>query len=83
MLAHPSLVPIDKVLVERYADKWTRPEHIVTSGPYKLSQWVVNERLVAERNAKYWDNAHTVINKVTYLPISSRPLMSTATKQGD
>ena len=54
MLAHPSLVPIDKVLVERYADKWTRPEHIVTSGPYKLSQWVVNERLVAERNAKYW-----------------------------
>ncbi|MFV3360708.1 ABC transporter substrate-binding protein, partial [Klebsiella pneumoniae] len=57
MLAHPSLVPIDKVLVERYADKWTRPEHIVTSGPYKLSQWVVNERLVAERNAKYWDNA--------------------------
>ena len=83
MLAHPSLVPIDKVLVERYADKWTRPEHIVTSGPYKLSQWVVNERLVAERNAKYWDNAHTVINKVTYLPISSRrPPMSTATKQG-
>lgn len=71
MLAHPSLVPIDKVLVERYADKWTRPEHIVTSGPYKLSQWVVNERLVAERNAKYWDNAHTLINKVTYLPISS------------
>ncbi|MCS6037988.1 ABC transporter substrate-binding protein [Klebsiella pneumoniae subsp. pneumoniae] len=57
--------------MERYADKWTRPEHIVTSGPYKLSQWVVNERLVAERNAKYWDNAHTVINKVTYLPISS------------
>ena len=71
MLAHPSLVPIDKVLVERFADKWTRPEHIVTSGPYKLTQWVVNERLVAERNAKYWDNAHTVINKVTYLPISS------------
>lgn len=53
MLAHPSLVPIDKVLVERFADKWTRPEHIVTSGPYKLTQWVVNERLVAERNAKY------------------------------
>jgi oligopeptide transport system substrate-binding protein len=45
MLAHPSLVPIDKVLVERFGDKWTKPEHIVTSGPYKLSQWVVNERL--------------------------------------
>lgn len=71
MLAHPSLVPLDKVLISRYGDKWTKPEHMVTSGPYELSQWVVNERIVAERNPRYWDNAHTVINKVTYLPISS------------
>lgn len=71
MLAHPSLVPLDKVLISRYGDKWTKPEHMVTSGPYKLSQWVVNERIVAERNPRYWDNAHIVINKVTYLPISS------------
>lgn len=71
MLAHPSLVPLDKVLISRYGDKWTKPEHMVTSGPYKLSQWVVNERIVAERNPRYWDSAHTVINKVTYLPISS------------
>ena len=71
MLAHPSLVPLDKVLISRYGDKWTKPEHMVTSGPYKLSQWVVNERIVAERNPRYWDNAHTVINKVTYLQISS------------
>lgn len=71
MLAHPSLVPIDKVTVGRFGDKWTKPEHFVSSGAYKLSQWVVNERIVAVRNPKYWDNAHTVINKVTYLPISS------------
>ncbi|MBA8063010.1 oligopeptide ABC transporter substrate-binding protein OppA [Citrobacter freundii] len=71
MLAHPSLVPLDKVLIGRYGDKWTRPEHFVSSGPYELSQWVVNERIVAVRNTHYWDNAHTVIDKVTYLPISS------------
>lgn len=71
MLAHPSLVPLDKVLIGRFGDKWTRPEHIVSSGAYKLSQWVVNERIVAERNPHYWDDRHTVINKVTYLPISS------------
>lgn len=71
MLAHPSLVPVDKVLVNRFGEKWTKPEHMVTSGAYKLSQWVVNERIVAERNPRYWDNADTVINKVTYLPISS------------
>ncbi len=32
---------------------------------------MVNERIVLERNLQYWDNAKTVINQVTYLPISS------------
>ena len=71
MLAHPSLVALDKVLVTRFAEKWTKPEHFVSSGPYTLSQWVVNERIVGKRNPRYWDDAHTVINQVTYLPISS------------
>jgi oligopeptide transport system substrate-binding protein len=83
MLAHPSLVPIDKVLVGRFGEKWTKPEHIVTSGPYTLSKWVVNERIVAERNPKYWDNEHTVINKVTYLPITSEAAEVNRYKAGE
>lgn len=71
MLDHYVMVPIDPVVVKRFGDKWTQPSHIVTSGAYKPTQWVVNERIVAERNLRYWDNAHTVINKVTYLPIAS------------
>ncbi len=71
MLAHPSMVPVDKILISRFAEKWTKPEHIVTSGPYKLSEWVVNEKIIAQRNTRYWNNKATVINTVTYLPISS------------
>lgn len=71
MLTHPSMVPLDKVLLGRYGDKWVKPEHFVGSGAYSLAQWVVNERIVAVRNPHYWDNANTVINKVTYLPIRS------------
>lgn len=71
MLAHPSLVALDKVLIGRFGEKWTKPEHFVSSGPYTLSAWVVNERIVGKRNPRYWDDAHTVINQVTYLPISS------------
>lgn len=71
MLAHPSLVPLDPILINRFGEKWTKPEHIVTSGAYKISEWVVNEKIVAVRNTRFWDNGATVINKVTYLPISS------------
>ena len=30
-----------------------------------------NERLISERNPHYWDNQHTVLNKVFYLEIVS------------
>ena len=53
MLDHYILVPIDPVAVKRFGDKWTQPSHIVTSGAYKPTQWVVNERIVAERNVRY------------------------------
>nr|WP_024550628.1 ABC transporter substrate-binding protein [Siccibacter turicensis] len=72
MLAHPTLVPIDKTAVERFGDRWTRPEHFVSSGAYRVTEWKVNERIVGERNKRYWDNAHTVINKVTWLAVTSQ-----------
>ena len=71
LLVHSSVSPVPKAAVEKYGEKWTQPANIVTNGAYKLKDWVVNERIVLERNANYWDNAKTVINQVTYLPIAS------------
>lgn len=72
MLAHTSLDPVPQKAIEKFGEKWTRPENIVTNGAYTVKEWVVNERLVLERNKQYWDDAHTSINKVTYLPIESQ-----------
>jgi oligopeptide transport system substrate-binding protein len=71
LLVHPSVSPVPKAAIEKYGEKWTQPANIVTNGAYKLKDWVVNERIVLERNTHYWDNAKTVIDQVTYLPISS------------
>ncbi|EDZ3827205.1 oligopeptide ABC transporter substrate-binding protein OppA [Salmonella enterica] len=71
LLVHPSVSPVPKSAVEKFGDKWTQPANIVTNGAYKLKNWVVNERIVLERNPQYWDNDKTVINQVIYLPISS------------
>lgn len=70
MLAHTSMFAIPQKVVEKYKENWTKPENIVVSGAYKLSQWVINEKVVLERNSQYWNDQATVINKVTYLPIS-------------
>ena len=71
LLVHSSVSPVPRAAVEKFGEKWTQPANIITNGAYKLKVWVVNERIVLERNTNYWDNAKTVINQVTYLPISS------------
>ncbi|MDT3412346.1 oligopeptide ABC transporter substrate-binding protein OppA [Kosakonia cowanii] len=71
LLVHSSVSAVPKAAIEKFGDKWTQPANIVTNGAYKLKDWVVNERIVLERNTNYWDNDKTVINQVTYLPISA------------
>ncbi|MBD2795344.1 oligopeptide ABC transporter substrate-binding protein OppA [Xenorhabdus sp. 18] len=71
MVTHPILVPINEKVVQKYGDKWTHPESFVGSGAFKLSEWKVNENVIGVRNPLYWDNENTVINKVTYLSLTS------------
>ncbi|VXC84234.1 oligopeptide transporter subunit; periplasmic-binding component of ABC superfamily [Enterobacterales bacterium 8AC] len=71
MTQHYAMKPVNKEAVEKFGEKWTLPQNYVSNGAYKLKDWVVNERIVLERNPEYWDNAKTVIDKVTFLPISS------------
>ncbi|GHA57946.1 ABC transporter substrate-binding protein [Photobacterium aphoticum] len=70
MLTHESTFPVYRQAIEKYGDAWTKPENIVTSSAYKLTHWTLNERIVLERNPKYWNNEKTVIEQVTYLPIA-------------
>jgi len=72
MLAHTTMYPVHKATIEKYGDSWTKPEHYVSNGAYTLKDWVVNEKIVLERNKNYWDNSDTVIDQVTYLPIESQ-----------
>ncbi|WP_244590622.1 ABC transporter substrate-binding protein [Xenorhabdus mauleonii] len=71
IVAHPVMVPLSEKAVTKYGDKWTQPKVFVSSGPFKLSEWKVNEKVVGVRNSHYWDDKNTAINKVTYLTLVS------------
>ena len=71
LVGHIVLAPVHKATVEQYGNQWTNPKNFVGNGAYKLKDWVVNERIVLERNPEYWDNDKTVIEEVTLLAITS------------
>ncbi|MCP9268730.1 oligopeptide ABC transporter substrate-binding protein OppA, partial [Xenorhabdus sp. XENO-1] len=71
LLIHSTMSPVHRATVEKYGDRWTQPKNFVGNGAYKLKSWNINERLVFERSPTYWDNKNTIIDQVTFLPISS------------
>lgn len=78
LTANFSLFPVPKAVVEQYGNDWTKVGNLVGNGAYKLQERVVNEKLVLVPNNHYWDHKHTVLTKVTFVPINQE---SNATKR--
>ena len=72
VLNNAALAPIPRKQVEKFGDRWTEPANMISNGAFKLSERIVNERIVMVRNPMYWNDAKTVIDKATYLPISNQ-----------
>lgn len=83
LVEHYVLSPVNPKVVEKFGDKWTAPENLVGNGAFVLKSQVVNEKAVLERNPYYWDNAKTVLNKVTLLPIESSATDVSRYRAGD
>ncbi|MDY4380900.1 peptide ABC transporter substrate-binding protein [Pectobacterium brasiliense] len=78
LTANFSLFPVHQATIEKFGNDWTKPGNLIGNGAFKLDQRVVNEKLVLTQNPYYWDNAHTRLTKVTFVPINQE---SNATKR--
>jgi len=78
LVANVALFPVPQKTIAQEGDSWTSPGKLVGNGAYQLSERVVNEKIVLIRNPGYWDDAHSVLTKVTFVPINEE---SSATKR--
>ncbi|MCU0725826.1 MAG: peptide ABC transporter substrate-binding protein [Planctomycetes bacterium] len=53
LAAFATLLPVNRSAVERHGDRWTRPGHIVTNGPFVLEEWSFYRHLVLRRSPSY------------------------------
>ncbi|MDE8554893.1 oligopeptide ABC transporter substrate-binding protein OppA [Pantoea agglomerans] len=78
LVANVALFPVPQKTIAQEGDSWTAPGKLVGNGAYQLSERVVNEKIVLVRNPGYWDDAHSVLTKVTFVPLNEE---SSATKR--
>lgn len=64
--------PQHAATVTRWGDDWTRPEHLVGNGAFRLVEQIPGTRLTLERNAAYRDAAGVRIEKVIYYVVADR-----------
>ena len=78
LVANVALFPVPQQVIAQEGSGWTAPGKLVGNGAYQLQSRVVNEKIVLTRNPHYWDDAHSVLTKVTFIPINEE---SSATKR--
>jgi oligopeptide transport system substrate-binding protein len=68
-------VPIDTITkfggLDRKGTNWTRPENFVGNGPFRLTAWHPNQKIVVERSPTYWDHANVKLDEIDFYPVES------------
>jgi len=83
MVANAALFPVPQKVVETDGAAWTTPGKLVGNGAYQLQTRVVNEKIVLVRNKHYWDDSHSVLTQVTFLPINEESGATKRYRAGD
>lgn len=55
--------------VDRKRTGWTRPGRIVGSGPFVLKEWSPNQKIVVERNPRYWDARNVKLDEIHFYAV--------------
>jgi oligopeptide transport system substrate-binding protein len=74
--AYPAY-PVHRATVEahgKFTDRftpWTRVENFVGNGPFTLTEWKINRRLVVSKSETYWDADKVALNAIVFHPVDN------------
>jgi oligopeptide transport system substrate-binding protein len=73
MLTHSAFMVTPTFAVRRHGPgQWTKPGRFVGNGPFVLKAWRPQNKVVVERNPRYWDAANIRLRTITFLAIEDQ-----------
>ncbi|UDI78715.1 peptide ABC transporter substrate-binding protein [Staphylococcus taiwanensis] len=67
LLALNTFDPQDEKIAKKYGEKYgTNADRAVYNGPFKVTNWQVEDKIQLEKNDKYWDKKNVKLDKVNY-----------------
>ncbi len=83
LLCNQFFAVVPRQAIEQYGDAWTRPGHLVASGPFTLETWRPYDVLTVVRNPMYWDAARVRLQRITFYPVEDQTTMMNLYKAGE
>lgn len=82
--AFPNTFPVRQDIIEAYGDAWaTEPEHYVSNGPYTLTEWDHQSKMVYSKNQNYYGVDALGPDQINFMLIEDWNSVLTAFKNGD
>ena len=69
LAAYYTFAPVPRHVVEAYGDLWTRDEHLIGNGAFRLAGHVAGEKFVLAPNERYWDRKSVRLTKIVALDV--------------
>ena len=82
-LPHQLFRLVPRHIVDKYGDDWTKPENIVTNGPFKVKEWLPYDRLVVIKDPNYWDAAKVKLSRIDFFPSEEQTTIMNLYKTGE
>ncbi len=67
-LTVPNVFVVSQAAVTKYAESWTAPQNMVTSGAYVLKEHILNGYILVSKNPAYYAESGVAIQNVKYFP---------------
>lgn len=82
LLGHQFFRVVHQPTIEKFGKLWTRPENIVTSGPFILTVHRPYDELNVVKNPNYWDAANVKLDRIEFYPLEEATTMMNLYKAG-
>lgn len=82
LLTHQFFRLVPQHVIEKWGNDWTRPEHIVTNGSFKVKEHIPYDRLIVERDPNNWDAANVHLDGIEFYPVEEQATQLNLYKAG-
>lgn len=83
VLMQSTAVPVPVHVIAEHGERWTRPENIVVSGPYRLAEWRSFEHIRLVRNEAFHEADAACIDTVYYYPTTDTAAAERRVRNGE